>query len=100
RENPVFKNKSFSIKDSNYELVQKERGICSAKFFDLYYLGTTNEFVEIANSIDKLIYNFNANNKLWRDNLKEIFLAHTNYQKEYFEQLYLRVDFLKGNKKD
>ncbi|EAC9043646.1 hypothetical protein KV61_10300, partial [Listeria monocytogenes] len=78
RENPVFKNKSFSIKDSNYELVQKERGICSAKFFDLYYLGTTNEFVEIANSIDKLIYNFNANNKLWRDNLKEIFLAHTN----------------------
>lgn len=99
RENPIFKNKGFSITDPNYELVQKERGICSAKFFDLYYLGTTNEFVEIANSVDKLIYNFNAN-KLWRDNLKEIFLEHTNYQKEYFEQLYLRVGFLKGNKKD
>ncbi|MGG7160086.1 P-loop NTPase fold protein [Clostridium baratii] len=66
-ENNLLREGYKNIDKIERNLIISEARICSAKYFDLYFTHTKNEFIEIRDCIEELVQNINSSN-----NIKEV----------------------------
>lgn len=86
------------IEDPEYRKISKQRKICSAKYFDLYFTETSNVFTEIGIIVENLIKQTNKNEPFINKEatLKKVLrTVHYSHHKEIFERLQLYEDDLK-----
>lgn len=89
--------KGYSYPDANkdYIDISNNMRICSAKYFDLYFTYSSNNFLEISNDIDNFLRNlsdltdYDSTSELLNSFLVQI---PFNNQKEWFEQLESRIN--------
>ncbi len=86
--------------NEEYKDIAKNRRICSAKYFDLYFTNTENNFIYIGLSVSNFVENVN---KILDLNDREseyqtlIKSIHPTYQRELFERLELYIEDLNEN---
>jgi len=100
KENQELECDGLYVSDGTYSDIAKNRRICSAKYFDLYFTNTENEFL----LIEKLVQNFvDSINQMI--NLEDGLLIFSKfltsvqpiYHKEIFERFQLYIEDLQEN---
>jgi hypothetical protein len=84
--------------DSSYSEIAKNKRICSAKYFDLYFTQGSNDFLEIGKLIEGFVDQINNEETLnGIDTLFKELLnsAHYTYHKELMERLQLYLEDFK-----
>lgn len=86
---------NFIVSDSSYPEIAKSKSICSAKYFNLYFTQSSNDYLEIGNLIDIFVDQINSQEEL---NSKVILFkellesVHYSYHQELMERLQLYVE--------
>jgi len=82
--------------DSSYSEIAKNKRICSAKYFDLYFTQGSNDYLEIGKLIDGFVDNINQTPNGIATLLNELLNSvHYSYHKELMERLQLYVEDFK-----
>lgn len=90
--------------DEEYDGIAKNRNICSAKYFDLYFTSTENVYLQVGKTVERFVAEINNAKDI--ASRREIFLIflnaiHKSVHKEVFERLQLYTeDFLEDAKFD
>lgn len=88
----------ISVPDGSYPDIIKNKRICSAKYFDLYFTNTINDFVLIGERVEGFVDKLNktkdfiTKKKIFSELLESV---HYTYQKELFERIELYIEDLK-----
>lgn len=88
----------ISAPDYSYSDITKNKRICSAKYFDLYFTNTINDFVLIGERVEDFVDNLNktkdfiTKKKIFSKLLESV---HYTYQKELFERIELYIEDFK-----
>lgn len=86
---------SIELQSFDYNSIAKEHRICSAKYFDLYFTRTSNDFLVIGKLTKELIQSLN-NVKLYDERVKSIdkkmSLMDASYHKEFLERLQVHLE--------
>lgn len=94
-----LKSKYYSD-DQEYSNISNNMRICSAKYFDLYFNYSSNDYLIISKSIDDFLdafsklEDYNSMKKLLKSVLNQISFDN---QKEWFEQLQSRIKLCRSN---
>lgn len=86
--------------NGDYPSIAKNMRMCSAKYFDLYFTYTDNDYLHIHNLVSSFIDNMNTS--ICLDDRERIFIellksVHVSYQKEIFEEIQLYIEDLNNN---
>jgi len=100
KDNQDLESEGVCFTDGVYSDIAKNRRICSAKYFDLYFTNTENEFVFVGKLVEKFIDDINRATDLNIRNSIFITLLnsiHQSFHKEIFERLQLYTEDLPEN---
>ena len=86
------------VPDGSYSNIVKTKRICSAKYFNLYFTNTENDFVLIGELIESFVDDLNQTEDF--DSRMEVFNTllnsiHSSYHKETFERFQFYIEDLK-----
>lgn len=93
-------SKYDSGSDEEYLNISNNMRICSAKYFDLYFNHSSNDYLEISKSVDIFLdtiskfEDYNSTESLLRSVLEK---TSSDNQKEWFEQLQSRMKLCKSS---
>lgn len=93
-------SKYYSGSDEEYSHISNDMRICSAKYFDLYFNYSSNNYLEISKNIDDFVLiistlkDYDSIENLLKSVLMQI---SSDNQKEWFEQLQSRIKLCKSN---
>lgn len=86
---------SFQNREEEYHNISSNKRVCSAKYFDLYFSCSSNNYVRINEDVAEFINKIAEldNFYLVKKALKDVLAQISPYdQKEWFEQLQIRID--------
>jgi len=95
-----LKSKYYSGSEEEYSSISNNMRICSAKYFDLYFNHSSNDYLKISKNIDDFLNaisdleDYDSTERLLQSVLMRISSAN---QKEWFEQLQSRIKLCKSN---
>ncbi|HEL5752195.1 TPA: hypothetical protein UOP39_000001, partial [Clostridioides difficile] len=79
-----------------YKSIEKKKSICSAKFFDLYFAQTDNDFIYISNAIDIFIELINnSDNKI--NIMDNLYLLIRKFPKETHKTVFETMQYYIGD---
>ena len=97
-DNQDLEYEGVTVQDASYPDIIKNKRICSAKYFDLYFTNTINDFVLIGERVEGFVDDLNktkdfvTKKKIFSELLESV---HYTYQKELFERLEFYIEDLK-----
>jgi hypothetical protein len=95
--NQDLEHEGYYFSDEEYPDIAKNRRMCSAKYFDLYFTNTDNGFLFVVKVVTSFVDNINqASDKNSRSSIFNTLLksVHLSFHKEIFERFQLYVEEL------
>jgi predicted KAP-like P-loop ATPase len=86
--------------DPSYKEISKNKNICSAKYFELYFSNTKNDYLVISNLVEGFVSSINTLKGFDEKQItfsKFIENVHYSYLKEMMEKLQLYIDEIQNN---
>jgi hypothetical protein len=91
---------NFIYSDPSYKEISKNKSICSAKYFELYFSYTKNDYLYISNLVENFVISIKSLDTFDEKQLtfiKFIENVHYSYHKEMMEKLQLYIDEFQKN---